>query len=197
MREEWISARDAADAMWSGTKPMPVPNSITKRAAQGMVAARAVLLTKQGLGGKTETHDCSIPKEFWGGRSMIPDWRCGDFSAQVQQGGLEEEWWAFGVTFEPMGIAAMVQAAGGLTTLMPLPSLNNPTGGRPTATDWEAVMIELAGLLYEGTLRPDTQAMIERAIKDSLSAKGLNIGDTTARDHARPLYRRLTCKDEN
>lgn len=137
MSEEWISARDAADAVWPGQKPAPVPNGITKCAEEGLVKAWAELLTKQGLGGKTRVPDGPIPTEFWGGRAMIPDWKSGVFTAHVQQNGSEEEWKAFGVRFGRAQIEEMAPPKTSENAAsVPAPTFDKVRGGSPGKYDW-------------------------------------------------------------
>lgn len=192
MSEERISARDAAEAMWPGKKPAPVPNAVTKRAEEGIVNAWADLLTKQGQSGKAKIPKCPVPVEFWGGRAMIPDWESGDFTAQVHQNGSEQEWRAFGVTFERSQIMVMAPPnAGTIASPKQATNKNSSKSGRPAGTDWEAVMIELARQLYEGELIPRVQADVEKAIADHLSADGVSMSESTIREHARPLWKAI------
>ncbi|SFG33414.1 hypothetical protein SAMN05518801_11751 [Novosphingobium sp. CF614] len=137
MSEDWISAREAAEVMWPGKRPAPVPNAITKRAEEGLIEARAELLTKQGPGGKTKVPDDPIPTEFWGGRAMVPDWESGVFTAHVQQNASEEEWKAFGVTFKRSKIEAMAPLkTGEIGAPAPAPTLAKNQGGNPGKYDW-------------------------------------------------------------
>lgn len=190
MSEERISARDAADAMWPGARPAPVPNAITRRAEAGIVKAWADLLTKQVSNGETRLAKCPVPPEFWGGRAMVPNWESGDFTAQVRQNGSEREWRAFGVTFERSQIVAMAPPKADATASQQTAiTKDRSKGGRPTKTDWEAVMIELARQLYFGELIPKVQADIEEAIAKHLASDGVSISESTIRDHARPLWR--------
>lgn len=186
MSEEWISARDTADAMWPGKNPAPVPNSITRRAEVGLVKARASLL----ISGKAKEHNCHIPEVFWGGRAMIPDWASGDFTAQVQQNGSENEWRALGVSFERAGIEAMVPSkASAHVSLHPeVAEVRSNRGGRSPDAVWEEVMVELARQLFAGDLIPKRLADVEKAIADFLVVKEVSMSESTIREHARPFW---------
>lgn len=192
MSEDWISARKAAEAMWPGKRPAPVPNGITKCAEEGLVEVRADLLTKQGAAGeKTKVPHCFVPNEFWGGRAMVPDWQSGVFTAKVQQNGREEEWKAFGVTFKRSQIEAMAPLMAS-TNVSPHPEAaevrSNRVGRSPNAV-WERVMIELARQLYAGDLQPNRLADVEKAIADFLSAENVSMMESTIRQHARPFWK--------
>lgn len=206
--EEWISASAARAIGPAGTD---FAHTIIEHAKVGLVKARATLLVWDREGQETKQRDCEIPQDFWRYGVETENWDQGDFgvlwnrsstSWMAGPGGTDS--FAYGVTFLRVGIEAMVPLSASANASRPsAPSeiaasasvAKNP-GGRPPY-DWEAVMIELAAQLYEGAWKPDTQAIIENAIKVYLSGKGLDIGDSTAKDHARPLYHRLTRKDEN
>lgn len=186
MSEAWISARDAVEAIWPGKKPAPVPNSITKRAEVGLVKARASLLVR----GKTKEHNCLIPEVFWGGRAMNPDWFSGDFTAQVQQSGYEDEWRAIGVSFERVGIEAMVpsKASANVSPHSEMAEARSNRGGRSPDAVWEEVMVELARQLFAGDLKPKRLADVEKAIADFLMLKEVSMSESTIREHARPFW---------
>lgn len=141
MSGKWLTAADAYRMVFPGKKFMGGPNAIIRHAADDMVRAECSRLVRSGPRGESERPRCVLPKIFWRGRSMITDWQTGAFSACVQQDGQEEEWRAFGVTFEPTGIESIAQAAGSPTTPIPVPSLSNPTGKRATKYDWEGALI--------------------------------------------------------
>lgn len=204
--EEWVSASAARAMGPSGTN---FTEAILERARVGLVKARAALLVwdRQGLSAEPE-RDCAIPMDFWRAGVATENWDQGDFGVF---GAPEPTSWmadssavqsyAYGVMFARADIQAMMppltesvhSAPRDATSLVAV--AKNP-GGRPPK-DWEAAMIEMAGQLYDGDLKPDTQTSIEIAIKNYFSSKGIEIGDTTAKDHARPLFKRLTRKGEN
>lgn len=189
MNEEWISASQTWAVVWPGKRPEGGPNSIINRAASGVVKAKASLLIKLTLAGEVKEHDCPIPEVFWGGQAMIPNWDHGDFSARVQQNGREEDWKAFGVTFERSGIEAMsLPTVRTIASTQPVATQGSSRRGRRPDDDWEAVMIELARQLYAGDLQPKKLADIETAIAGYLLAKGVTKSESTIREHARPFW---------
>lgn len=190
MSNEWIKAQVAADAMWPGRKPAPVPNAITRRAEKGMVKANAELLSKQGPEGTTKVHNCPIPEEFWGGWAMIPNWESGDFSAQVRQNGREEEWSAFGVTFERSGIEAMAQNGGTGTTLSQSKvSEIRPKGGNPGKYDWaKAVGAVIFQWVDSASWQPTSQGEVKAKLADWFLQQNQTPDDKQLKDYARWLF---------
>lgn len=64
-------------------------------------------------------------------------------------------------------------------------------GGKPLAAHWDEMWAAVAVMLYEGDLQPQTQADVERAMKDWFAANDIDVGDTAVRDRARKLWQRL------
>jgi hypothetical protein len=62
------------------------------------------------------------------------------------------------------------------------------SGGRPLAKHWDEMWAAIAVKLYLGDLKPQTQAEIERAMKDWFAAHDIDVGDTPVRDRARTLW---------
>jgi hypothetical protein len=203
--EEWISASTAKSMGPRGTN---FTEAILQRAGVGLVRAKAFLLVWDELTEGAKLNNCEIPKNFWKREVVTEDWDRGDFGiieevspTSWMAGSIAADSHAYGVSFARADIEAMVSAStesehsAPSDVASPAPVPRNQ-GGRPPK-DWEAVMIELAGQLYDGDLKPDTQANIEDAIKNYFSSNDMTIGDSTARDHARPLYQRLARKDGN
>jgi hypothetical protein len=62
-------------------------------------------------------------------------------------------------------------------------------GGRPRAAFWEKMWAAIAADLFNGDLKPNTQADIERAMADWIAAKGYDASASTIRERARALWR--------
>jgi hypothetical protein len=75
----------------------------------------------------------------------------------------------------------------------PSPDASNQRnrGGKPLADHWDQMWAAIAVMLYLGDLKPKTQADIERAMKDWLSAHEFDAGDTAVRGRARKLWQEL------
>lgn len=196
MSEEWISARDAAEAMWPGKKPAPVPNAITKYAEAGVVKAWAVLQTRQGREGRIELPPGPIPKEFWGGRSMVPDWDGGVFTATVQQDGYAEEWKAFGVRFEPTGVEAMAPPkASEVAASAPAPAKNR--GGSPVTYDW---VVAVGTLIFQwvekGTWHPKDEKEVRKCLRDYFAGRDQYPDSKMLKNYAEWLFQEFEKRKE-
>jgi len=73
----------------------------------------------------------------------------------------------------------------------PTPVVANNRGGKPLAAHWDEMWAATAVMLYIGDLKPETQADIERAMKDWLATNGVDVGDTAVRERARKLWQKL------
>ena len=69
-------------------------------------------------------------------------------------------------------------------------------GGRPPAEFWDNMWAAIATALYEGTLKPKTQADVERAMAEWIEAHGYSAADSTVRGRARRLWDSLSATDE-
>ena len=75
----------------------------------------------------------------------------------------------------------------------PTPQLRK--GGRPLAEHWDDMWAAIAVALYEGDLKPKTQADIERAMHIWIDERGLEAATSTVRQRARRLWDRMTMQD--
>lgn len=62
-------------------------------------------------------------------------------------------------------------------------------GGRPRAAFWKDMWAKIAADLFTGDLKPVTQADVERAMADWISANGHTAAESVIRDRARLLWR--------
>lgn len=65
---------------------------------------------------------------------------------------------------------------------------STPKGGRPPAEFWDDLWSAIAIDLYTGVLVPKSQADIERAMNDWISAKNRSCANSTVRKRARKLW---------
>jgi len=77
------------------------------------------------------------------------------------------------------------------TAIQPPQIERKNAGGRPLGRHWDEMWASIAVMLYIGDLKAETQADIERAMKDWFAQKDLDVGDTPVRDRARMLWRFL------
>lgn len=77
------------------------------------------------------------------------------------------------------------------------PALPSPKkGGRPPAEFWDDMWAAIAAALYVGSLKPKTQADVERAMADWITANDHSAADSTVRARARRLWDRIQAIDE-
>ncbi len=75
--------------------------------------------------------------------------------------------------------------------LSEIPTNSRNPGGKPLAKHWDELWSAIAVKLYFGDLKPNTQADIERAMKDWFAENDLDVGDTTIRGRARVLWMKI------
>jgi hypothetical protein len=64
-------------------------------------------------------------------------------------------------------------------------------GGAPPKDIWERAWVEIAARLYDGRLQPKKQRDIEDALVEVVMSLGDQIGEATARRHAKPLWDKI------
>lgn len=69
-----------------------------------------------------------------------------------------------------------------------LPPAAKHPGGKPPKQIWEAVWVNIAARLINGDFDPKRQKDVEDAIKDEAQRLGDDVGDATARKHAKYLW---------
>lgn len=63
-------------------------------------------------------------------------------------------------------------------------------GGKPLAAHWDEMWADIAIQLWEGDLKPETQADIQRAMFDWFNSREIDVGETAIRTRARQLWLR-------
>jgi hypothetical protein len=64
-------------------------------------------------------------------------------------------------------------------------------GGKPLASHWDAMWADIATLLWNGDLKPATQADIKQAMFDWFGKAEIEVGDTAMTERARALWQRM------
>jgi hypothetical protein len=77
-------------------------------------------------------------------------------------------------------------------SIVPAPSKSMQKGGRPPAAYWDNMWVTIAVALYNGDLKPISQADVERAMTDQIEASGHSVANSTVRKRARLLWDRLS-----
>jgi hypothetical protein len=98
----------------------------------------------------------------------------------------------FGIRFEPKGVRAIIGNAalpdtGKIQAPIAPPPANK--GGRPRKDWWDDFWIEICQMIYEGDLKPKSQAELERAMLDWVSDHGYDVGETTIKNAAKKLFK--------
>jgi hypothetical protein len=64
-------------------------------------------------------------------------------------------------------------------------------GGKPMAAHWDDLWSEICARLYNGDLKPNTQADIEAAMSDWAALQDVSVGATAIKERARRLWRKI------
>lgn len=97
--------------------------------------------------------------------------------------------------FEPPPSSAVHPQPESLQPTTETPGAVKWKGGRPPAEFWDDMWASIATALYDGTLKPKTQADVERAMADWIESNGHNAAGSTVRARARRLWDRLSATD--
>ena len=167
---------------------------------QGVIPVRRLQVLQEGLAMPRDRFG-SLPKVNLNAMSFVYsesgeypvaewDWGNSRFSSATATGDLFEndhceEWfsaWKIEI-FPPKHDDVPVA----LTTLS-APSVETNGGGRPTALDWEAAALEMAGRYYRGDLKPKSIADVTRAIQEWADGAHGGPSDSTVRPHANRIF---------
>lgn len=69
-------------------------------------------------------------------------------------------------------------------------------GGRPPAEFWDDMWAAIAVMLYDGSLKPKSQADVARAMTDWIEGKGFSSADSSVKARARRLWDKIDSLDE-
>ena len=70
----------------------------------------------------------------------------------------------------------------------PPPPTQVNKGGRPAKDWWDDFWIDICGKIYEGDLKPQRQADLEKAMLDWATNHGHELSEATARKAAKKLF---------
>ena len=189
--EEWVSAAEALKRAQAVMSLYAAPRAICSRAKAGLIKTKA----KKLLWGKESLDDMEIPPDFWwaeGEAALEQNWSSGDFDTWIDQRIHVQ---AYGVVFSEAGVEALVGPARSARSKVPVAAAN--TGGRPPASWWDDLWIEMCRQIWVGDLKPDKQSEIESAMKEWTDSQGHDPADSTIRARARKLWAALNQPDEN
>ena len=109
----------------------------------------------------------------------------------------------FDVRFNPDDINAIVEPHQAHqkpvpTSVVPSDMVATPNkGGAPRKEWWDDFWIAICGQIWEGDLKPSSQADLERVMLDWASKHGHGMSETTAKVAARKLFRAWKLGDKN
>jgi hypothetical protein len=69
--------------------------------------------------------------------------------------------------------------------------------GRPPAALWDKLWAEMGAQLYNGDLKPENQAQIEKAMLDWAALKEIKVSESSVRTRARLLWVAISKEDKN
>ena len=153
-----------------------------------------------------ETPDV-IPARYWGhfsGSIASEFWQTGVarffFPPERKRVGHATVIRCFDIRLHPKDVETSFPHSPEISLAIPDPALQPPDrvnqtlpgshkGGRPRKDWWDDFWIDICRQIYEGDLKPQTQADLERAMHDWVSTQGHEAGETTIRTAARKLFR--------
>lgn len=179
---DWLIPSDMIEVFYQRGEPEPMALVIAML-SDGLLrsGARRLVVDGRDLGKRL------IPRELWQAVSRTDVWKTDRFRLSGQrENGTPWSVSAYDVRIDPNAQTIPPPVPG------PPPQPAQKARGRLPASWWDDLWVELCRQLYAGDLKPDSQAVIERAMHDWLAARGMEAGETTIRERARRLYRALT-----
>ena len=190
-------------------------NAIWERLKGGMIdAVAATSSVREGDGNPIATNDPTrIPKQYWQYCSQTGTdlWGAADvrffIPTRVRRTSSSLTVRCFAIKLNPVDVRATLpplppedqrlyplkaasenKAPAQVATKARTAERANP-GGRPRKEFWDDFWIEICGQIYEGDLKPETQADLERAMLEWVENRGGEVGETTIKAAARKLFK--------
>jgi hypothetical protein len=199
---DWLTPRQALEILDTVlVKTVLSKQTLIDRLRGGMVQAVSNHSVFEGERNPHQLNLYKIPAEDWD-QWMSSDafWITGDKHYTYKAYGSGDRITArhFDVRFEPQGVNAMV-ALLAKSPLAPSPA-QTPTGpresdgtriaptGAPRKDWWDDFWIAICGAIYEGDLKPQRQADLERAMLDWATKHGHEVSEATIRKVAKKLF---------
>lgn len=200
----WLTPTEALAyaAMCVGTAKA-AGNAIWQRLVGGLIetaASTSSVTPKDRAPQPKWTHEL-IPRGYWKQYSEHGSdfWGAGDVRFFLRFSGTSVVYQAFGVKLNPADVRETLPPPrpppkqtwikkASEQEEAPLPSKTNK-GGRPRKDFWDDFWIEICGQIYEGDLKPKSQADLERAMFEWVENRGHEVGETTIKAAARKLFK--------
>ncbi len=200
----WTSASNAAVLVSTriGFDHQRSAQELIAQAGLGFLAARAVMAqlskSKDGDGGwEWQRREWDVASELWGElptlRDAIINFEAGTVTADNCQamGGKHIRLMGIHFLLEP------IEAVWPPSAKTSDASAAMIAGGRPRAEFHDELMCSIWQQIYEGDLRPNRQADIERAILNWANVKGHVLSESSARKKARMIWAAVSQQDKN
>ena len=200
----WLSAYEALSGIEAAIPNRPTAiSALLRRLRHGLILTAAMCSRWQNAGDFNSDLEVPvlIPAGHWshfpqvGSSADYIFWNTGDirFKLNINDQFEDVAVQYFGVRFNPEGIEEMIASAGGPVsgaTQIEAPSASNKSG-RSRADFWDDLWADICGEIYEGTLVPNRQADIEKAMLDWATNHRHELSEAGARTRARKLFNRL------
>ena len=194
-KPDWITAKEARHIAYSelGHNPLGSGEYILEIARLGLVTARAVLAQRTSdprIGPEWEEREWDIPDWFWEdctrSGSSAQNWETGKFSGRGRARTDFGYVTLSGVHFLRSTISATPNQAEPADT--PSPGQR----GRKPSHDWEGAVAAIWGEIYRGSLVPNNQAQIEKALQARLTVGDREPSESTVRPYASRIWSEIS-----
>ena len=181
----------------------------------GLIQSEAENTATLHLDGSTsKTGRFKIPQEYWEALSSPSDqlWNAGiarfDTSRGYELGTYDRTTRCFGIRFEQSGVERLVESlakkmpqASTITSAFPVAAsqsgeVSRHPGGAPKKDFWDELWAAICAQIYLGSLKPEKQADVEKAMLDWAAIRGRELSLQSARSRARKLMAALKSEDK-
>jgi hypothetical protein len=200
--KEWLTAHDTLERISAAIRNRPLAvSTLLNRIRAGLVQTAAMSARWENIDHPVGDVPVLIPADYWRHFPKIQTveelafWQTGDIRFEIGMNNNFETVAVhyFGVRFEPLGIEDIIASAAaassppGVAPQFALPE-STARGGRPRKEFWDDFWIEICGQIYEGNLKPQRQAELEKAMLDWATNHGHELSEATARKAAKRLF---------
>jgi hypothetical protein len=205
--DEWVSTPDAIELVKGAIGDREPKRFIVDQARLGFIAGRAIEAQRFEERPHTELvwdeREWDVPSWLWDSAGWLPgqeDWSTGQFGAREPEA-IGAGWMRVsGVHFLTESLEALLPSQATPVTSEAghhdAPDRPRP-GGRLPQTWWDDMWCDVWALIYQGDLKPTSQADVERAMQAWAENSGKPMSEATARLTARKLFKALHSEATN
>lgn len=195
-KDDWITAKDLQDLIFSNGRQSRTEESITEACRIGQIAGRAMRANGEGNSRGTVREgskpwaaiEWDIPLWFWRNftdpSKSNQDWQMGTATGRGKGPSGPDFIKLQGIHFHRSGL---VNIGLGSTQEVVAEDSQSKRGRKPTY-DWPSASSAIWGQIYRGELIPENQAQIEKAIQSHLATKTKEPSESTVRPHAKIIW---------